>query len=119
MITPRRQNRALSAISLCNEASPDQLPIVPNQRETGMKSDRALFQTLQIQTLNTSGATKDRSVTEEVPTTAGHRPQKLRRSQTGLIFRSETLATMTLRLLGYIELPAHRAAVFVDKGDVS
>ena len=43
-----------------------------------MKSSRALSQILHKQTLCTSGATKDRSMTDEVPTTAGYWPQNLR-----------------------------------------
>jgi DNA-binding beta-propeller fold protein YncE len=86
MITPRRQKQPLSTLSLCNRDGPGSLPIVPNQKDIGMKSDRALFRILHKQTLNTSGATKDRSMTEEAPTAAGNCPQDLRRSQTGITF---------------------------------
>jgi hypothetical protein len=85
MITPRPQKRTLSELNLC-KAGPDSLPIVPNQKSIGMKSDRALLRILHKQILCTSGATKDRSMTEEASTTAGHCPQNLRKSQTGIIF---------------------------------
>jgi hypothetical protein len=49
-----------------------------------MKSDRALFQILHKQTLSTSGATKGRSMTEEVLTTAYRRRTNFEGSQTGI-----------------------------------
>jgi len=84
-ITPRRQRQTLSALILCDKAGPHSLPIVSNQKERRHEV-RALLQILHKLTLNTSGATKGRSMIEEVRTTSDHCSQNLRRSQTGIIF---------------------------------
>jgi hypothetical protein len=86
MITPRRQRKTLTTLSLCNKAGRGSLPIAPNQKDIGMKSDRPLFQILHKRIPNTSGATKDRSMTEKIAMTAGHCPQNLTESQTGINF---------------------------------
>jgi hypothetical protein len=74
----------LERVKSLQQGRPDSPPIVPNQKGTGMKSDRASFQILHKQTLNTSGATKDRSMSDG-PDDNGH-SQNLRKSQTGMIF---------------------------------
>jgi hypothetical protein len=51
---------------MTNKAAPERPPIDPNQKDAGMKCNRASFQTLQKQTRSTSGAMKDRSTIEKV-----------------------------------------------------
>ncbi len=68
----------LHAINLRSGAGQDWLGIYPKRKRTVMKSDRASFQIVHKLFLNTSGATKDQSMTERMPPTG-----KLEGAQTG------------------------------------